>query len=123
MRLGVFGGSFDPVHNGHLLLAEQCREQCQLDEVCFIPARVPPHKPVTALTAGHHRLEMLRCAVAGSPCFTISDLELKRDQVSWTVQTLQLLSEQRPDDDLFCCWAPIRSKIFQSGASRNASPN
>ncbi len=59
MRIGIFGGTFDPVHNGHLLLAEQCREQASLDEVWLIPAGAPPHKETTGITPGKLRREML----------------------------------------------------------------
>ena len=65
MRLGLFGGSFDPVHYGHLLLAECCREQCRLDEVWFLPAATPPHKQVRELTPAAQRIEMLELAIGG----------------------------------------------------------
>ena len=68
MRLGLFGGTFDPIHLGHLILAEQCRESCRLDRVWFVVAGVPPHKPV-GRTAVAHRLEMVRIAIAGHPAF------------------------------------------------------
>lgn len=100
MRLGIFGGAFDPVHNGHLLLAEQCREACGLDEVWFVPTRVPPHKD-RVLTDGKQRLDMLNFAVAGQPEFVVSRIELDRDEVSWTVDTLRRLSAGRPGDELF----------------------
>lgn len=101
MRLGIFGGAFDPIHNGHLLLAEQCREQCGLDEVWFVPTRTPPHKDASQLTESRHRVEMLKLATAGMPEFVVSRIELDHDAVSWTVDTLQRLREQRPDDELF----------------------
>ena len=101
MRLGVFGGAFDPIHNGHLLLAEQCREQCQLDEVRFVPTRTPPHKDAKSLTESRHRVEMLNLATAGLPEFTVSRIELDHDDVSWTAETLRRLRGQRPDDELF----------------------
>ncbi len=101
MRVGVFGGSFDPVHFGHLFLAEYCREACELDEVLFIPAGQPPHKSGQRLTPPEHRLEMLRLAIANNPGFSISDVEIKRDGPSYTVDTLAELKEQRPDANLF----------------------
>lgn len=100
MRIGIFGGAFDPVHNGHLLLAEQCREQCELDEVWFVPTRVPPHKPDT-LSPGKVRVEMLELATAGIPEFHVKRVELDRDDVSWTVDTLRGLHETNPEDELF----------------------
>lgn len=101
MRLGVFGGAFDPIHNGHLLLAEQCREQCQLDEVWFVPTRTPPHKDAASLTDSRHRVEMLKLAIAGQPEFKVSHIELDHDDVSWTAETLRRLRDQLPDDELF----------------------
>jgi nicotinate-nucleotide adenylyltransferase len=100
MRIGIFGGAFDPVHNGHLLLAEQCREQCELDEVWFVPTRVPPHTP-DVLSPGRQRVEMLELATAGIPEFLVQRIELDRDEVSWTVDTLRGIRETNPDDELF----------------------
>ncbi len=101
MRLGIFGGSFDPVHYGHLLLAECCREQCGLDEVWFVPAAVPPHKQQASLTAADHRVEMLRLATGGDTAFAVSTLELDRGGLSFTVDTLAKIHEDQPGDDLF----------------------
>lgn len=101
MRLGIFGGSFDPVHYGHLYLAEQCREQCRLDQVWFVPTGRPPHKPEHELTPAAKRVEMLRLAIAGHPAFDISTMEADRVQVSYTFETLERIHEQRPEDELF----------------------
>ncbi len=101
MRIGIFGGAFDPVHNGHLLLAECCREQCELDQVWFVPTRTPPHKDADSLTPAGDRVDMLQLATAGMPEFVISRLELDREGVSWTVETLQQIHESNPDDELF----------------------
>jgi nicotinate-nucleotide adenylyltransferase len=101
MRIGIFGGSFDPVHFGHLLLAEVCREQCSLDEVWFLPAASPPHKRYRALSAAGHRVAMLELAIAGHDAFRVSSLEIERGGVSYTVQTLRELKHQQPDNDLF----------------------
>ncbi len=100
MRLGIYGGAFDPVHLGHLLLAESCREQCRLDEVWFVPTRRPAHRP-DSLTSGKERVEMLELAIAGVREFRVSRLELDRDVVSRTVETLREIHQQRPDDELF----------------------
>jgi nicotinate-nucleotide adenylyltransferase len=88
MRLGLFGGTFDPVHFGHLLLAECAREQCRLDEVRFLPAAVPPHKQQRELTPGAARAEMLELAIAGHERFSVSRHEIDRGGVSYTVETL-----------------------------------
>lgn len=101
MRLGIFGGAFDPIHNGHLLLAEQSREQCQLDEVWFVPTKIPPHKEADSLAPDADRVEMLKLATAGRPEFVVSEIELNRAEVSWTVDTLRQLRDERPDDELF----------------------
>ena len=101
MRLGIFGGAFDPIHNGHLLLAEQCREQCQLDEIWFVPTKIPPHKKAGTLSPPAARVEMLKLATAGRPEFVVSEIELKREEVSWTVDTLRQLRNECPDDELF----------------------
>ncbi len=100
MRLGIYGGAFDPVHLGHLLLAESCREQCRLDEVWFVPTRRPAHRP-DSLTPGKERMEMLELAIAGVREFRVSRLELDRDVVSRTVETLHEIRQQRPADELF----------------------
>ncbi len=101
MRVGVFGGSFDPVHFGHLFLAEYCREACGLDRVLFVPAGQPPHKAESTLTAGQHRLAMLELAVSDNPGFEVTDLELQREGPSYTVDTLAELSQAAPGDEFF----------------------
>src|SRR5215467_14081281 len=94
MRLGLFGGSFDPVHYGHLLLAECCREQCSLDEVWFLPAATPPHKQGRTLTSAAERVEMLELAIGGQPTFRVCRAEIERGGVSYTVDTLAHLAAE-----------------------------
>jgi nicotinate-nucleotide adenylyltransferase len=101
MRIGVFGGTFDPVHLAHLVVAEQCREQARLDRVLFIPAARPPHKPERVLTPFERRVEMLALALAGQPAFQIAELEKDRPGPSYTVDTLEALREQHPNAE-FC---------------------
>jgi len=101
MRLGIFGGSFDPVHYGHLLLAESCREQCRLDRVWFLPAAVPPHKKGKVLAPAKGRVEMLELAISGNEQFAVSTLELDRGGISYTVDTLRAITAQQPGDELF----------------------
>jgi nicotinate-nucleotide adenylyltransferase len=100
-RIGIYGGTFDPVHLGHLVLAEQCREQCQLDEIWFVPAGVPPHKVDAEISSSQTRREMLELALAGHESFRIQTLELDRPGLSFTVDTLQTFHDQRPDAELF----------------------
>ena len=101
MRLGVFGGTFDPVHLGHLILAVQCREQCELDEVWFIPTSNPPHKNSAELSDGKYRAEMLELATAGYPQFVVSRIELERHGTTFTLDTLQQLHNEDSSRELF----------------------
>jgi nicotinate-nucleotide adenylyltransferase len=101
VRLGLFGGSFDPVHNGHLLLAECCREQCRLDAVWFLPTAVPPHKQDVALSSIADRLAMLELATAGNPAFSVCRYEVDRGGVNYTVDTLSHFHEEHPGWELF----------------------
>jgi nicotinate-nucleotide adenylyltransferase len=101
MRWGVFGGSFDPVHYGHLILAECCREQCRLDRVWFVPAGRPPHKKDRELSPGAKRAEMLELAIAGNEHFAVSRFELERPETSYTVDTLRHFRQQEPNTELF----------------------
>ncbi len=100
MRLGIFGGSFDPVHYGHLILAEQCREQCGLDAVWFLPAAAPPHKRDVELTSGQARVEMLELALAGHPQMSVSEIELERGGTSFTIETLRAIHGEDPSREL-----------------------
>lgn len=100
MRLGLFGGTFDPIHLGHLILAESCREACGLDRVWFVVAGAPPHKPGER-TAVADRLEMVRIAVAGHPAFEVSDLEARPPGPHYSVETLEAIHRDRPDEELF----------------------
>jgi nicotinate-nucleotide adenylyltransferase len=101
MRIGILGGTFDPVHLGHLLLAEQCREQCELDQVWFLPAGLPPHKQGLTISDGRMRAEMLEFAVAGYPQFVVNRMELKREGASYTFETLSALKSEDPTRELF----------------------
>ncbi len=96
MRVGIFGGAFDPIHVGHLILAEQSREQGRLDEVWFVPTAHPPHKEEPALTRFEQRVEMLALAVAGNPAFRIDELEKERPGPSYTADTLAELRRRHP---------------------------
>lgn len=97
MRIGVFGGTFDPIHMGHLIVAEDARAALELDKVLFIPAGQPWFKSYRQITASHHRLAMVRLAVADNPNFAVSDIEITRSGPSYTVDTLTELRDQYPD--------------------------
>jgi nicotinate-nucleotide adenylyltransferase len=101
MRVGVFGGTFDPVHYGHLILAEQCREQGRLDQVWFVPAPRPPHKTDQPLTRFEQRVEMLALAIAGNAAFVINEIEKDRAGPSFTVDTLAEFQQRNPQDEFF----------------------
>ena len=106
MRIGVFGGSFDPVHIGHLVAAECCREQARLDRVLFVPAAIPPHKQSRELAGAAHRVEMLALATGGNPGFAVWTGEIDRGGVSYTVDSLERLTRLHPGDDLILLLGP-----------------
>ena len=93
-KIGILGGTFNPVHNGHLKMARAARDKFSLDRVLFIPDYLPPHKPGDGVASGRHRLAMLRRALRGHPEYRISEIELKRKGKSYTVETLRELRAQ-----------------------------
>ena len=97
-NIGVIGGTFDPIHLGHLVIAERAREQFELDCVLFIPAAQPPHKLAAQVSAAEHRYLMTVLALQSHPCFFASDIELRRSGPSYTVDTLQQLKQQYGTD-------------------------
>jgi nicotinate-nucleotide adenylyltransferase len=101
MRIGIYGGTFDPVHLGHLILAETCRAACGLDEVWLVPAQVSPHKLEVQASPPARRLDMLEFAVAGLPEFRVSRIEIDRPGPSFTFETLEQLHCERPGDEFF----------------------
>jgi len=101
MRFGILGGTFNPIHAGHLLLAETARDVLALDRVLFIPARQPPHKSAKGLLPGTVRYEMVQLAIRDHPAFVASDIELQRDDVSFSLETVKILSRQLPAAKLF----------------------
>jgi nicotinate-nucleotide adenylyltransferase len=100
MKLGILGGSFDPIHLGHLRAAENARDALGLDRVLFVPAGQPPHKTGATLAPAGDRFAMVALATAGHPAFVPSDRELVRPGASYTVDTLEELRRERPSDDL-----------------------
>lgn len=101
LRVGLFGGSFNPIHIGHLRAAEEVREAQRLDRVLFIPAALPPHKRTHQLATPQQRLEMVRLAIAGNPYFRVSDIELRRSGRSYSVDTLRELRQKFPNWHLY----------------------
>lgn len=96
MKVGLLGGTFDPIHLGHLHAAEAAREALSLDAVWFVPAGVPPHRPQAA-SSGRDRYAMVALATAGNPRFAVSDVEFEREGPSYTVDTLRELRRAHPD--------------------------
>jgi len=94
MRIGILGGTFDPIHYAHLAIAEEARTQLGLDSVIFVPAGRPPHKPHVPVTAARYRLAMLELALASNPHFLISRVDLERPGPCYTVDTLAMLQEE-----------------------------
>jgi nicotinate-nucleotide adenylyltransferase len=101
MRIGIFGGTFDPPHTAHLVVAQEVHHRLALDRVLWVPAAIPPHKRDQPISPAAMRLEMVRAAIAGDNRFEATDLELRRDGPSYTVDTLRELQATRPDDQLF----------------------
>ena len=94
-RIGIMGGTFDPIHFGHLVLAETVREAMRLDRILFIPSGDPPHKK--DVTSAKQRMEMVEMAIGDNPHFACSDMEVKREGYSYTVDTLERLHEEMGD--------------------------
>jgi nicotinate-nucleotide adenylyltransferase len=100
-RLGMMGGTFDPIHYGHLVAAEEARCQLELEKVIFIPAGRPPHKTKREISAARHRLNITRLAVASNPFFRVSDVEIMKPGPSYTIDTVQIFKEKFPGAELF----------------------
>lgn len=100
-KIGLMGGTFDPIHHGHLLAAEEVRHALGLDKVLFVPAGNPWQKDGTAVTPGEQRLEMTKLATDDNPSFDVSRVELDREGPTYTIDTLRAVREQQPDDELF----------------------
>ena len=100
-KIGIFGGSFDPIHFGHLILAERCRDLAELDKVLFVPAFQSPLKSERPSISDDQRVGLLKLAISGHPQFEWSSIEIDRQSVSYTVETLGELKKIYPDDELF----------------------
>ncbi|NMP37916.1 MAG: nicotinate (nicotinamide) nucleotide adenylyltransferase [Clostridiales bacterium] len=136
MKIGIFGGSFDPVHNGHVALAEHFYEQLRLDKIIVIPALVAPHKTQLRTADAADRLNMCRLAFADER-FEISDIEILRGGKSYTVDTLSYLHEKYPDSELYLIigadmllyfdkwfrWRDIADMAYICAAVRNDNPD
>ena len=102
MRVGIFGGTFDPIHIGHLFAAEEARTRLGLERVIFVPASLPPHKLHLNVTSTEHRLNMVQLAIADNPYFVLSRVDVDRFGPSYTVDTIELLrDEYGPETELY----------------------
>ena len=101
LRLGIFGGAFNPIHWGHLVLAETAREVLSLDRVIFIPTRQPPHKSGKALAPGAVRLALIRLAIREHPAFAVSEIELERPGMSYALETVKTIQSSVGEAKLF----------------------
>lgn len=101
MRIGILGGTFNPIHIGHLILAEEARQILRLDKVVFVPCYSPPHKSSKGLIEARHRLQMVKMTTAPHPSFEVSDIEIKAGGKSYTHETIQKLKEVFPGGRLF----------------------
>lgn len=99
--IGIMGGTFNPIHNVHLIMAEEARTQFHLEHVLFMPSKNPPHKEKEVIASDEHRKRMIQHAIQGNPYFSFSDLELKREGTTYTKDTLALLRHKHPQDTFF----------------------
>lgn len=100
-RIGILGGTFNPVHFGHLTAAEEVRERLHLDRVLFVPSYLPPHKSSKEIPSAAQRMDMVKLAIGGNPWFSASDIEIERGGTSYTIETVQALRSSYPDSELF----------------------
>lgn len=100
-RIGLMGGTFDPIHNGHLLLAENSRKTFNLDKIIFMPAGIPPHKKDKHLSSNTHRYNMTLLAINSNRHFFLSDMELKKEGISFTIDTIKYLKSLYIDTEIY----------------------
>jgi len=101
MKIGILGGTFNPIHIGHLILAEEAREKLKLNKIVFVPTYLPPHKDNPDIAQASLRLEMVKIAIKGNRHFSVSDIEIKRDGRSYTIDTIKEFKKAHPVDELY----------------------
>jgi len=114
LRLGLFGGTFDPPHVGHLVVAQDVVDALHLDRLLFVPAGVPPHKLDREISPAEVRLEMVRAVTAGNPAFGVSDVELSRVGPSYTVDTLAHFRQLNPEAEIFFVLGADQAAAFDT---------
>ncbi|HET9418907.1 MAG TPA: nicotinate-nucleotide adenylyltransferase, partial [Chthoniobacterales bacterium] len=102
-KIGIYGGTFDPIHHGHLILAREAVETLGLDKLIFVPARVSPDKQRAPFASPETRLSMLQAAIAGESQFDANDCELRRAAPSYTIETIEQIRQREGDCELYCC--------------------
>lgn len=100
-KVGIFGGTFDPIHTGHLIMAQDAAEFARLDKILVMPSATPPLRDNAPIASGRDRLEMVKRAVAGNPCFEASALDLEANGMSYSIQVVEKIVARHPDDELF----------------------
>jgi len=101
MKIGILGGTFNPIHLGHLILAEEVREKLKLDKIIFVPTYLPPHKEDKDIASALDRLAMVKHAIKGNRYFSVSDIEIKRANRSYTIDTIKEFKKIYPKDELY----------------------
>ena len=100
-KIGIMGGTFNPIHNGHIKLAYTAYNEIGLDKIWFMPSKNPPHKKSNDIASDYHRVNMIKLAIKAYKEFEISEIELKREGITYTVDTLVYLKEKYPQDDFY----------------------
>ena len=119
MKIGVFGGTFNPIHNGHISLLHKMKQEMELDKVLLVPTFMPPHKSGDEVVSALHRLEMCRLAVQELDWVQVSDIEVMRGGTSYTVDTLRAISKTHPNDELFLLMGSDMFFSFEQWKSPN----
>lgn len=101
MKIGILGGTFNPIHIGHLILAEEAREKIKLDRIIFVPTYLPPHKDNSSIAGAWHRYKMIKLAIKTNKYFSVSDIEIKRRGRSYTIDTIREFKNIYPKDELY----------------------
>ena len=113
-KIGIMGGAFDPIHYGHLLIAESAASQYELEEVWFMPTGHSPHKTKQYITEANHRCKMVQLAIEDNPRFLLSRLEIESTETNYTYRTLEILTKQYPDTDFYFILGGDSLKNFES---------